>query len=444
VIGPFPWDPFPPGEPDPKGPDPVHAIAYRAAVTGADAYRSVRLALRRESGVLRLGNRFVPDGRYRDVAFVAVGHAANSMALAALHVLGDRLSQGYLAGPEPVAPELPFQGIRLDPGWGGAPRAAEVVRAATEILSDLRESDLFLLLVSPGAVRALLEPPAGLTADEFGAWLRAAHAAGASGREVARLGRVLGGGGAGGGLARIATRADVATFLVDRGDGPALLGGGPMHPVRSEERIQARAIVDRLGLTASLPATARAALTPGEEVGPAPVGRARKPILVASPADAIRPAGDALFDKGWTVRLAALDLAGPPAMAAEEFLAKSDALVRAEALTPESRTKGVVALAMTTLDQPEGPDDGPAFQEFLVRVRDGLQRREMSVGLFRTAGTVGAVDYPGGAVVGASTDPDAKTPPGRARAVGMRTGITDVGLLALAVYPIPRPAGENR
>ncbi len=63
MIGAFPWDPFPPGEPDPKGPDPIHALAFRAAVTAADAYHAVRLALRREGGTLRVGNRFVPDGR---------------------------------------------------------------------------------------------------------------------------------------------------------------------------------------------------------------------------------------------------------------------------------------------------------------------------------------------------------------------------------------------
>ena len=55
MIGQFPWDPFPPsGEPDPKGPDPVQTIAFRAAVTAADAYRSVRLALRREGGAIRV------------------------------------------------------------------------------------------------------------------------------------------------------------------------------------------------------------------------------------------------------------------------------------------------------------------------------------------------------------------------------------------------------
>src|SRR5208282_1540846 len=92
----LPWETAQATTPDPVGPDALHAICYRAAVAGADVYRFLRIALRRERGILRVGNRFVADGRYREVAFVAVGHAANSMALAALDVFGERLTQGYL------------------------------------------------------------------------------------------------------------------------------------------------------------------------------------------------------------------------------------------------------------------------------------------------------------------------------------------------------------
>ena len=121
MIGQFPWDPFPPGEPDPKGPDPIPAVAYRGAVTAADAYHALRLALRRESGTLRVGNRFFPDGRFRELAFLAVGNAANSMALAALHAVGQRLTQGFLAGPEPVAAEIPFRGVIVPRDGRGRP-----------------------------------------------------------------------------------------------------------------------------------------------------------------------------------------------------------------------------------------------------------------------------------------------------------------------------------
>jgi len=439
VIGRFPWDPFPPGEPEPKGPDPLASLAYRAAVTAADAYRSVRLALRRESGTLRVGNRFVPDARYREVAFLAFGHAANSMALAALHAIGDRLTQGFVAGPEPVSRELPFRGITLEPGWGGAPQAPSALGAATEIASALTEQDLLLVLLSPGALRGLALPPPGMTAEEFSTFLATAHERGASGREVALLARVLGTGGVGGRLATRAPRCDVATFIVERGDGPAVVGGGPMYPVAPTERVEAATLADRLGLLGSLPATASDALSVGGETAPAPPPGVGRPLVVASPADALRAAADALFDKGWTSRLAFLQVRDNPETSADRFLTRVEELIAAEGLTAESRTKGIAAFAMMTLGLPEGVDEGPTLGRFLVRSEAGLRRREMSLGLFRTAGAVGSDSFPAGAVVGAPGDPAARAQPGRARAILMRPGVTDVGLLAAALYPTPAP-----
>ena len=440
MIGAFPWDPFPPGEPDPKGPDPIHAIAFRAAVTAADAYHAVRLALRRESGTLRVGNRFVADGRYREIAFVAAGNAANSMALAALHAIGNRLTQGFLAGPEPVPAEIPFQGIAVPPGYPGAPEAQAVSDAALEIARDLTEQDLLLVLLSPGALRALATPPAGLGPAEFEALTRGAHERGATGREVGLLARVLGTGAVGGRLAQATTRADVATFVVERGDGAAVLGGGPTRAVDPAERTEARAIVERIGIAAAVPAEAwevdaAGPLLPGGAAPPRE--RVARPVVVASPSDALQAAADAVFDKGWTSRLAFLQLRESPEETARRCLARSEDLFVAERITPESRTKGVATFSMATLGLPEGVDEGPALGAFLTEAAGLLRRRETSVGLFRTSGEIGSPSFPPGAVIGAPTDPDATVAPGRARAVRMRRGITDVGCLAMVAYPKP-------
>jgi uncharacterized protein DUF4147 len=442
VIGRFPWDPFPPGTPDPKGPDPLQALVFRAAVTGADAYRSVRSALRRENGILRIGNRFVADGRYREVAFVAAGNAANSMALATLAALDDRVTQGYLAGPEPVADEIPFRGTELSPGWGGAEGAPEVVRAAGEIAERLGESDLLILLLSPGALRALATPPTGMTAPEFSEFLEAAHARGATGREVGLLARVLSSRGTGGGLFAPTIRADIETFVVERGDGAAYVGGGPTIGVRPSERAEARATLERLALLGELPAAATEGLRPGASPTPSPPATTRRPVVVSGPPDALRAAADTTFDKGWTARLAALQLREPPSAAADRFLDLVEPLVRVEQAGAGPQTKGLAAFAMLTLDLPEGTDEGPAMAEFLGRTRTQLRRREMSVGIFRTSGAVGAPEHPAGAVVGAPADPQAGGDRGGARPLLMRLGITDVGLLAAAVLPRP-PAGTK-
>ncbi len=433
MIGQFPWDPFPSGEPEPAGPDPFVAALYRAAVVGADAYHAVRQAVRREAGTLRIGNRFVPEGRYREVAFVALGRAASSMALAVLHVFGDRVTQGFVAGPEEAPPSLPFRSEIVPDGWGGAEAAPRVVDAAREIVGGLRASDLFLLLVSPGAVRALLVPPAGRGRGELAELLAEAHARGARGAEVTALARVLGTGGVGGRLLPPVVEADVQTLLVDRGDGPRLVGGGPTVPVTEAERKNVRTMLDRLRLADRLPAWTRAALTarPNERSVPAP---ARHPVVVAGPSEALRGAADLAFDKGWTSRVGFLTLEGRPEDAADHLLEKTETLLAAEQRAPPSRTKGMAVFAATTLDVPEGVSERPALEAFLGRVGPGLRRREMCVGLARTSGPFGPDDVPG-AVIGASTEPDANVPPGSVRRLGMRPGISDVGLLAVAVVP---------
>jgi glycerate-2-kinase len=436
VIGQFPWDPFPPETPEPKGPDPIHRTAYQAAVTASDAYRSVRFALRREEGVLRVGNRFVADGRYRQVAFLALGNAGGSMALAALHVFGDRLTQGFLAGPEPVPEELPFRGVVVPPGLPGFSGSAEVVQAATEIADGLGPQDLLLLFVSPGALRAICVPPPGSTADEFGRLLGTAASAGATGREVALLARTLGDGGVGGRLAAAARAVDLATFVIDRGDGAGLVGGGPVDPTSAPERAEARRVLDRCGLTATVSPPLLDRLSPGADI-PSTPPRVARPVLVATPSDGLRAAADAVFDRGWTSRLGFLEIREAPETAAETFMARAEELVAAEQLTAESRTKGVAVFAMTTLGLLEGVDEGPALAAFLNRATSLLRRREMSVGLYRTAGAIGSTAFPPAAVFGPSTDPKAKVRPNRGRGLPMRGGITDVGLVAVALCGVP-------
>jgi hypothetical protein len=449
VSGRLPWDPFPSKEPDPRGPDAIHAICYRGAVAGADAYRFLRIALRRDGGVLRVGNRFVPDGRYREVAFLAVGHASGSMSLAVLDAFGDRLTQGFVAGPEEPPTAVPFRSAELPPGWGGAAAAPSVVEAGREIAEGLKESDLFLVLLSPGAIRGLLLPPTGMLPEEFSRLLQDAHALGASGPEVMLLARVLGTGGVGGRLLPPSTAADVEVLIVDRGDGPTLLGGGPFAPVMASERTEARAVLGRLGLVDRLPATALEAVRPGGGAGGAGLARVHASVLVAGPPDGLRGAADAAFDRGWTARLASLEMREAPEGAADRLLGQSEALLRDARPGPAGGTKGYATFAMATLDLPEGVDDTPYCRAFLERARAGLRRREMSVGLFRTSGPLGphAVPdrpgEPGGWVVGAPSDPEASpVPAAMPRPLAMRAGITDVGLLAMTVWRPPGTGGR--
>lgn len=440
MIGQFPWDPFPEQVALPKGPDPIHAVSYQAAVSAADAYRGVRETLRVETDMLRIGNRFVPLDRYREVAFVAVGIAAGSMALAALHALGDSLTAGFVAGPLPSMEEVPFQRVEIPLGLPGAPRAEEVVRGIEEIADTLDDEQLLLLLLSPGALSALALPPRGTTAEEFRATLERARALGATGHEVDRIARTLGEGAVGGGLGRMCRNADIATFVADRGEGAVLLGGGPVHPVTALERQEVRELVTRLGLAPELSAPLRARLQPDPAQGTGAGPPVHRPVYVARPSDALEGAGNDLFDRKWRVRLGMLSLSAPPEEAADRFVARVEEVLAREPDPSADKSYGIAVLAATDLDQPEGVDDGPAQARFLQRVDGLLRRRYVSVGLFRTAGPLGPSRFPGGAVVGFPMNADYARTPGRARAIPMEVGVTDVGMVAIALLPLVEPS----
>lgn len=440
MIGQFPWDPFPHGIPLPKGPDPLPALAYEAAVKSADAYRGVRDALKIEGDTMRVGNRFLPIGHYRDVAFIALGSAAGSMALAAMDTLHDRLTTGFTAGPTPVPPELPFLHLPLPLGGPGLREAEEIARGSVEIAESLGEHQLLLLLLSPGTIAALALPPAGMSGEEFGRLLDAAYERGASGKEIGLLARVLAEGPVGGRLALAAAKTDIATFIVDRGDGAALLGGGPAHPIAPREREATREVLHRLELTSAVPARALAALSAGGGTALAADPPRHRPVRVAGPNDALRAAGDVIFDKKWRSRLAMLQVEGSPEVAADRFLERFEGIVAREADLELDHSQGIGAFAMTTLGLPEGADEGPGLARFLHRAQERMTRPEMCVALLRTSGTIGDAGFPPGAVIGRTTDPTAVVPEGRARAIPMQSGVTDVGCLAIALLGKPRSA----
>lgn len=439
MIGQFPWDPFPEQVALPKGPDPIHAVTYQAAVSAADAYRGVRETLRVETDMLRVGNRFVPLARYRDVAFVSLGVAAGSMALAALHTLGDALTAGFVAGPLPSMEEVPFQRIEIPLGLAGARRAEEVVRGIEEIADAMHDEQLFVLLLSPGALAALALPPAGVTAEEFQGILHRAWTMGATGHEVDRIARTLGEGGVGGGVRRLCRNADIATFVADRGEGAVLLGGGPVHPVTSIERQEVRELLSRLGLIDSLPPSVAARLAPGGEATDASAPPVHRPVYVARPTDALEGAGNDLFDRKWRVRLGMLSVSAPPEEAADRFVARVEEILDREPDPSFDKSYGIAVLAATDLGQPEGVDDGPAQARFLQRAEGLLRRRYVSVGLYRTAGPLGPSKFPGGAVVGFPMNVDYPRTPGRARAIPMEAGVTEVGSVAVALLPLVEP-----
>jgi glycerate-2-kinase len=425
-----PANPFPGPPSEGKGKDALHAVAFRAAVEGADAYGGVRSALRREGPTVRLGNRFAPIARFREIAFVALGHAAISAGYGAHDALGKALTQGYLAGPNAVPPEIPFRGTVVPPGRPGQPGADAALADVLELAQGLGPTDLLIVLVTPGAVVSLAAPPPGFDPSAWQGWLADLSGSGATSAEVADVVRALGQGGVGGRLAAAAGSAEVLPLVVDRGEGGVRVGGGPTVPVAPRERVAARAVLERLGKLASLAPAARALLAPDTSLPLGSGPKVHRPVAVAGPAEALRSAGDAITTRGYTSRLAAMSVSGGAAVAAGEFVDKADGVVTAALAGGAPKSKGVVAFAPGTLDVPEGDDERVAFAEFGRVASDRIRRRGMTVGVYQTS----ALAEPKGAA-GIVVDAAGSGGPATPRPLAMRPGITDVGCLFVAFAP---------
>ena len=203
---PAPWDAAP-----------LLSAAYRAAVTAADAYRAVRQAVSVERGILRAGNRFTRLDRIREIAFVSLGNASASMALGVHRALGERLTQGFVAGPVPLPTEVPFRSAQVPPGTPGSSPALQVAAAVRELEAGLRSEDLLLLLLSAGSFSLLWEGAADRGSGLFGLAERVRAQQGQA--AAALVARVLSPGLVGGALGARAGGPRVETLVIDDGTG---------------------------------------------------------------------------------------------------------------------------------------------------------------------------------------------------------------------------------
>jgi hypothetical protein len=421
----------------PESSDAVYKAAFRAAVDDADAYRGTRAAIRLEGDTLRLGNRFVHLPRYREFAFIAVGHAAASQAFAVTHALGDRLTQGFVAGPDPAPEEVPFRSAKVPRGAVGSKDGEEAAGLLLELAGGLGERDLLVLLVSPGALASLALPPPGMTGAELRGLLGSLHRAGATSRETALVAAALAQGGVDGGLASAVKGAEVVSVVIDRGDGGGVVGGAPSGRLSDDQRREARHALERLGLLARLPGPAQERLA-SAALRPKPLpGSVGRPVVVSEPADALRGAADAVGERRYVPRLAHISYSEGPEATAAAFVARIEEILSAEkGLLGLTDRDGVAVLAGATFGVPEGFDERPALRSFLGAAAPLVRRRGTTIGAFATSGGEDPRD-PSGLIVDM---PTAEGPVPGLRGLGMRSGITDVGCLVMALVP-SRPTG---
>lgn len=417
-------------------PEAVLTHAYREMMTAVDAYRAVRQALRIENGVLRSGNRFVPVDRYREIAFVALGNASASLALGAWEALGERLTRGIVAGPSAPPDAVPFRSWELPVGPPGRPTGIATGEAVAELAGELGPRDLLILLLSPGALSALALPPPGFTGAEWGEFLLGLGRSGASGASVTEAARVLGRGPAGGRLPALCGAGAIETLLLDRGDGPALVGGGPTVPITAEEVARVAAAVP--GGVGALPGATRTAFD-AVRAGPgaARAGATHRPVVLLGPADALAGASAAISDRRYRCRLSGLTLDDPPETAARRLLDGTEAILADEPAfrsgrggRGDDRPAGLAVFAGLTLGLLEGQPEGEAIDRFLSAAARLGPRRGLTVAVLPTAGAR--------AKDGAAAGGAVRTGPGDGgirRPFLMRAGLSDTGAVGVVLVP---------
>lgn len=425
--------------------------AFRTAIEGADAYRAVRAGLRLHDDILRIGNRFVSVDRFREIAFIALGNAGGAMALAAQEMLGERLTQGLTAGAVPPPDALQFQSVSVPDAWPGSPQSATALASVMELAGGLHTEDLLLLLLSPGALSVTAGPPTGWDPGQWRDLLQQVTAR--SGPvDAVRVARVLGTGAVGGRLGGAVKEPLVVTLVIDRGEGPEWVGGGPTIPLRPEEPAVARNLVP--GTAASSSRREPTTLV-GKNV--------HRPVVVTGPADAVEAAGNLLAGQGWISRMVSLHLSGSPDEVASQFVEGAEVIRRDQVAEPRRRasgaaevesgtalpsipvpstatpsarpeSRGVAVFASATFNTIEGGEGAAEVRAFLQAASRQSSRRETYVGALRTAGEIAGRGGGAGSWLGrrVGTDPSTAL---ALETFSVRAGFTDVGTMLVGFVP---------
>lgn len=393
------------------------------AVKGADAYLAVRRAVRREEGVLRVGNLFVPEERLGEVAFISVGNCAAPMAQALHDVLGEQLTQGFVAGPMPPPPPWPFLYYPVVDPVLPSPESVAVADHALELASSLGERDLFIPLLSPGALGMLGSPPPTVSLEEYREVLEDLER-GPEGATLLPVAAALWGRAQGGRLARAAEKARVEALLIEYGEGGAPVAGMPTLPLArsSRERL--------LQALQARPHRLPRALSDPFQGDPRPFpGRVRS-VVVGGPTDALEAAGEAASDHRHRPRLLGAHDPSPPREAARNLTA---AVEDFSPRLPPKAGEGIALFQGLSLGRPEGGITREDLADFLEEAHRTLLRRKTLVAVLLTSGSLGERTRPSGGIVGAQTPFERKSfLQGGTGALDLRPGFSDVGAVALA------------
>ncbi len=308
-------------------PDPERRLAMlkimAAALRAVDPANAVRRAAHRQGNVLKVGGATFDLDDVSRVLVVGAGKADAPMAQALEEILGDRIASGWINVRYGYA--VPTEKIYVHeaghpiPDESGVRGAGEILR----ILSDAREEDLVIALISGGGSALLTAPAEGISLEGLQTVNRLLLASGATINEInavrKHLSRVKGGQ-----LARAAHPARLVTLVLSDVVGNPLdvIASGPTVPDTSTFA-DAWNVLTKYGLV--------------DEVPPAVVERIRRGMVGAVP-ETPKP-GDPIFERTWNVIVA-------------------DNSVAAQAAADEAEKQGFHPLILTTFLEGEAREVG--------------------------------------------------------------------------------------
>lgn len=254
---------------------------FQAGLKAVDPAASIERTLRRQDDRLMIGDHCFDLNRFGRIYVVAIGKAAARMAQTVEPILGDALTAGLAITKDEHG--LPLDRIELREASHPVPdeRGVQAAQEVMALLSDTRNDDLVLCLMSGGGSALLPCPVDGVTLADKGELTRQLLACGADIAEInslrKHLSRLKGGG-----LARQTAPATVVSLILSDvvGDPLDVIASGPTVP-DSSTFSEAWNSLEHHGLLETVPSSIRSYLQQGCE---------------GSIPDTPKP-GDALFDK---------------------------------------------------------------------------------------------------------------------------------------------------
>ncbi|MFA5206563.1 MAG: DUF4147 domain-containing protein [Lentisphaeria bacterium] len=244
----------------------MHLI--QAALAAVEPGAAVRVAVGRDGDVLSVAGHAYNLRDYDRVFLAGGGKAGAPMAQALAAILGDRLTAGWVNVKEGhLARGTVPAALTIHEARHPVPDAAGLA-GAERVLALAREAgarDLLFCLISGGGSALLPAPAASLSLDDVQALTGVLLRCGATINEVnavrKHVSRL-----AGGQLARAAAPAAVVSLILSDVVGSPLdvIASGPTVPDGSTFA-EALAVLDRYGVTETVPATVRAHLLAGRQ-----------------------------------------------------------------------------------------------------------------------------------------------------------------------------------